>query len=290
MAEVDAASVFADGARRTPTYTKPMLGEANGHCRELNRLDIKNRTPLSIVLEANLIEALTRLWSNIDALLVLDQVSEANCGVVTDNVRMQVQGLAAADPRKIIVADSRERIGMFRGAWLKPNEAECLCAVGGSAVEAAARGLAHQAKRPVFCTQGERGILVVDPATNAVERVAAFKVTGPMDIVGAGDSTSAAIACALAAGTSLAEAAAFGNLVASITIKQLGTTGTASPEQVRKRWPRVPYFPSPPEYGGRGRKTLDSAILARPGYSCSSSSESSISFSSSRSRRVVSRS
>jgi sugar/nucleoside kinase (ribokinase family) len=39
----------------------------------------------------------------------------------------------------------------------------------------------------------------------------------------------------LASGTSLEEAAAFGNLVASITIQQIGTTGTASPEQVRKR-------------------------------------------------------
>jgi hypothetical protein len=32
------------------------------------------------------------------------------------------------------------------------------------------------------------------------------------------------------------EAAAFGNLIASITIQQIGTTGTASPDQVRQRW------------------------------------------------------
>ena len=62
---------------------------------------------------------------------------------------------------------------------------------------------------------------------------------GPIDIVGAGDSTSAAIACAIAAGASLPEAAAFGNLIASITIQQLGTTGTDSPEQVRARWREV---------------------------------------------------
>jgi hypothetical protein len=34
-------------------------------------------------------------------------------------------------------------------------------------------------------------------------------------------------------------AAAFGNLVASITIRQLGTTGTATPAQVRHRWREV---------------------------------------------------
>jgi rfaE bifunctional protein kinase chain/domain len=247
MGVVDAASVFADRERRTPTYTKPMLGEANGTCRELNRMDIKNRTSLATVFETKVIEALTRLWPNIDALLVLDQVSEANCGVVTDNVRLHVQGLAAADPNKIILADSRERIGLFRGAWLKPNQAECLRAVGSMEVEVAARTLAQKAGRPVFCTQGERGILVVDPASDTVQRVAAFKVTGPIDIVGAGDSTSAAIVCALAAGTSLIEAAAFGNLVASITIQQLGTTGTASPEQIRARWREVVAF----EVGGK---------------------------------------
>jgi sugar/nucleoside kinase (ribokinase family) len=49
----------------------------------------------------------------------------------------------------------------------------------------------------------------------------------------------------VAAGVRLEEAAAFGNLVASITIQQIGTTGTASPQQVRQRWREV--------NGGRAR-------------------------------------
>ena len=56
------------------------------------------------------------------------------------------------------------------------------------------------------------------------------------DIVGAGDSCSAGITCAMVSGATHEQAAAFGNLVASITIQQIGTTGTASPEQVRQRW------------------------------------------------------
>ena len=48
----------------------------------------------------------------------------------------------------------------------------------------------------------------------------AYPVTGPTDIVGAGDSTSAGIACAVMAGATYEQAAAFGNLVASITIQQ----------------------------------------------------------------------
>ena len=76
-------------------------------------------------------------------------------------------------------------------------------------------------------------------AGGAAELVPAYPVAGPIDIVGAGDSTSAGIACAIASGASPAEAAAFGNLVASITIQQIGTTGTATPEQVRQRWRTV---------------------------------------------------
>jgi sugar/nucleoside kinase (ribokinase family) len=41
------------------------------------------------------------------------------------------------------------------------------------------------------------------------------------------------------AGATFEQAAAFGNLVASITIQQIGVTGTASPEQVRERWSEV---------------------------------------------------
>ena len=48
-----------------------------------------------------------------------------------------------------------------------------------------------------------------------------------------------AIACAMTAGCSPEEAAAFGDLVASLTVQQVGVTGTASPEQVRKRWAEV---------------------------------------------------
>ena len=45
--------------------------------------------------------------------------------------------------------------------------------------------------------------------------------------------------CARAAAVSLEEAAAFGNLIASITVQQIGVTGTATPGEVRERWREV---------------------------------------------------
>ncbi len=51
-----------------------------------------------------------------------------------------------------------------------------------------------------------------------------------------GDSATSGIVASLLAGASPVEAATIGNLVASITVQQLGTTGTASPEQVIERF------------------------------------------------------
>src|SRR5262249_571219 len=109
-----------------------------------------------------------------------------------------------------------------------------------------ASGLAHDTGRHVFLTQGSTGIYLHIPwrrhstgASSGAYRVPAYPVSGPIDICGAGDSCSAGITCAMVSGATHEQAAAFGNLVASITIQQIGVTGTASPEQVRRRWREV---------------------------------------------------
>jgi rfaE bifunctional protein kinase chain/domain len=245
LAVIDPAGIVVTAERRTPTYTKPLLHEPGGLPRELNRLDIKNRLPMPRELEDRILEALEQLWPRADALVVLDQVSEADCGVVTSRVRRRLAELGARDPDKFVLADSRERIGLFRATSLKPNTKECLEAAFGAdtgpdRLPEAVRLMAAQAGRPVFCTAGEKGILVArGPTESESSWVPGYPVAGPIDVVGAGDSTSAAIACAVAAGAGPAAAAAFGNLVASITIGQIGTTGTASPAQVRQRWREV---------------------------------------------------
>jgi bifunctional ADP-heptose synthase (sugar kinase/adenylyltransferase) len=225
----------------TPTYTKPMLHQPGQLARELNRLDIKNRTSLPTGVEGSVLTAITEVLPQVDSLLVLDQVSEPECGVITTRVRQLLAELGNRHPDRLILADSRERIGLFRSVWTKPNLSECRRAVGGGDDAAACVSeLARRAGRPVFCTAGERGILIADPRAAApVARVPAYPVSGPIDPVGAGDSTSAGIACALGTGATPEEAAAFANLVASITIQQLGTTGTATPLQVRQRWGEV---------------------------------------------------
>jgi rfaE bifunctional protein kinase chain/domain len=228
--------------RFTPTYTKPMLREADGREHELQRLDIKNRAPLPEAVEQTLIARLREVVPRVHGVVIADQVPERNCGVVTDHVRDEIAALARAHPQKVFIADSRERIGLFREVIVKPNLREASQAVGVTEArasslpraEACAVELNRRTRRPAFVTLGAEGILVC--TGEACRHVPAVPVTGPIDVVGAGDSVMAGIVAALCAGAGPEEAALVGNLVASITIEQIGTTGTASRQQVRERF------------------------------------------------------
>lgn len=233
---VQTGGIIDAPGRRTPTYTKPMLGTD-----ELNRLDIKNRTPTPDSVQDFLIELLEEAWPQLDALLVLDQVSEEDCGVVTTRVRDHLAKVAEGDLAKFVLADSRERIGLFRNVCVKPNRAEAE-RIGITFHQDADRWtqICRHIGGAVFETNGAAGIyLANDPKSVTAKRIPAYPVSGPIDICGAGDSCSAGIACAMVSGATHEEAAAFGNLVASITIRQIGVTGTATPEQVRARWREV---------------------------------------------------
>jgi rfaE bifunctional protein kinase chain/domain len=243
---VDTAPMVQSPERFTPTYTKPMARQRHGTERETERQDIKNRSATPTDLQERLIAALRAQAPEADGIIVADQVSEEGCGVVTPAVRAALGALAVANPDQVIAVDSRVRIGAFLHLVLKPNEREAWAAVHGaspettpSLVESAACGLTlhRRTGQPVFVTVGERGILVA--AEDAVTHVPAVPVTGPIDIVGAGDSAMAAIVLALCAGATPVEAATVANLVASITIQQLSTTGTATREQVLERYREV---------------------------------------------------
>src|SRR5437899_6338653 len=94
LSAVDASGVLSAADRRTPTYTKPMLCVRGEPPRELNRMDIKNRTPTPAAAEDAVMARLRERWSACDAWVVLDQVSEADSGVVTVRVRDEVARLA----------------------------------------------------------------------------------------------------------------------------------------------------------------------------------------------------
>lgn len=245
---VDVSGVIGRRDRMTPTYTKPMLWEGSPRqAEELNRLDIKNRMPASAEIERLVIEQLESLVPRVDAVIIADQVVEPDHGVITAGVRDHLAKMAMRFPRCRFLADSRARIGLFRNCLTKPNRSELLAATDGperdgSATDSAtceevdrrAKGLHERTGQTVFVTLDRQGIVCVDG--DSCHRVSAFPVSGPVDVVGAGDATTAGIVLALCAGACPVDAALVGCLVASITIQQIGVTGTATQEQVLARF------------------------------------------------------
>lgn len=229
--------------RFTPCYTKPMLLQ-DGVERELERIDIKNRSAMPVDIEDDLVNLLRRALETVDAIIIADQAQERNCGVITDRVRQAIADLAPDYPDKVFFVDSRTRIGEFRNVIIKPNKYEAVAAVRGevtgepTAEEAGACAWELHALtgKPVFMTAQEDGILIFK---DDVTRVPALRVDGEIDPCGAGDSCTSGIVSALCAGASLQDAALMGNIVASITVQKIGQTGTASPAEVLARFDEV---------------------------------------------------
>ena len=167
----------------------------------------------------------------------MDQVDIQETGVVTARLLDAIGSIARTRPELLILGDSRRGLRGYPPVTFKMNSAE-LGALTGTAtnlglpeIKRTATELARKQGRNVFVTLAEQGLLGASPQ-GEVEHITALPVRGEIDIVGAGDAVTANLTAALAAGASLREALQIANAAASAVIHQLGTTGTASVEQI----------------------------------------------------------
>ena len=229
--------------RVTPTYLKPIHRGYEGVETEGPRFDIENQSMMQSEVENRLLRALRECVLQVEGIIVGDQMPHDNWGVVTDRVRTEICQLAVEFPDKLFFVDSRTRIGKYRHVTIKPNRFEAKRAVdpdwtGEEAdIEEAKRCgqiLTERTEKPLFVTVGPKGILVFHDGQ--VEHVPGIPLETEVDPVGAGDSVSAAIVATLCGGFSHLEAAQVGNLVASVTVTKIGTTGTASHTEIIERF------------------------------------------------------
>ncbi|MEE2739702.1 MAG: PfkB family carbohydrate kinase [Planctomycetota bacterium] len=238
---IDLSQLIVSSDRWTPTYTKPMLQVPDHSPQELNRIDTKNRIRTPAYLQEQICDHLDFIFPHIDGIIVSDQVPEPDCGILTSQVRSRLCKLATQYPDVICLVDSRSHIDCYRNVWLKPNLEECIRAVKSfspleeyETPEEYALALAKHSETRLFCTLGEKGMIYC--AGIHTTRLPGYSASRPVDIVGAGDSASAGILCGLCCGLSAQEAGTLGNLIASITVRQIGTTGTATPLEVIEQW------------------------------------------------------
>ena len=224
----------------TPTYLKPGDLSRTGLSGEHERYDIRNRDPIPPDLLHEMLDDLEDLLDRVDAVIIEDQVEEPELGVVTEDVRDGLGDLARRTPRVVFWVDSRAHFYRFRSMILKPNQFEVTHRsnprpgerVPVESILPRLPQLRSLVGGPICVTLGEAGALVTDPE---VTRVPAVRVEGPLDVTGAGDSFTAGAVLALCSGASLPEAALVGNLAASVTIRQLSVTGTATRRQLARR-------------------------------------------------------
>jgi len=231
--------------RFTPTYTKPMMQEVDNANIELNRIDLINRSPNPETLNQSLAENVLKAIETYDGILVVEQVQQDGFGTLSPTVRKALSKASALHPEKPVMIDSRHFAAEYVGVSLKMNISEAVKAVNalqGTTLEAdedpqiahiCTQALWEKNNRPTFVTLGANGITGM--ADDGPFHHPGVQVEGPIDIVGAGDSVLAGIGLAMCAGATPAEAAYIGNLVGSITIQQLGTTGIATQADLLNR-------------------------------------------------------
>lgn len=234
---IDTSGILSSSSRVTNAYCKPLRKGVSDLVYEDPRIDFSNHTSLSKEDEISLINILGEVADKVDIICVTDQF---NYGCITSSVRKKIIELGKRGHK--IIVDSRCKIGLFTDVILKPNELEGWRAINGDVSPIsmdikeqviAAHILAENNNAKVCMTLGKKGCVYAD-RKNMVH-INSYIVEEPVDICGAGDTFLSAFACAIAAGAEAHEAALFANMAADVTIKKIGTTGTASTLEIKKR-------------------------------------------------------
>lgn len=234
---IDTSNLLCRKRGVTPCYCKPLRMGISDVVYEDPRLDFENDEALSCEDEEKILNMLNAAADQVDIIAVSDQFMY---GVITPRIRQRLSELAQKLP---VVVDSRDRITDYSGVIVKPNEVEAAAAIGRNIVghdlsldEYIQIGLALQKRNgcPAVVTLGSYGALWCEDGN--CQLAPTVQAEPPVDIVGAGDTFLSAFCCAYAAVQNGPAALAFANLASGVTVKKIGTTGTATSEEILRKW------------------------------------------------------
>ncbi len=225
----DKSPLQADGLL-IPDESRPTTIKTRiiAHNQMVVRADREHRMPVNGETENRIINTVKAAIDKVDALVI----SDYDKGVITPRILAEV--LPAAYARVPVLVDPKIRnFNAYRPATLvTPNHHEALRLAN---LEEDSDDALHSAARmiracldcdAVLITRGDRGMILVEGDRDPVYvKTSAREV---YDVTGAGDTVIATLAAALAAGSSMTEAAILANQAAGIVVGKLGTaTATA---------------------------------------------------------------
>jgi D-beta-D-heptose 7-phosphate kinase/D-beta-D-heptose 1-phosphate adenosyltransferase len=222
-------ATLASGARPTVVKTRVMC-----RSQQLCRLDREAAPEAYALPEAWVRRDLPERIAAADAVILSDYAK----GVVTSELIRQVQALAGPD--KLVALDPKPRPGLaFQGLGLiTPNrhEALLLAQLAGAGTDEAfppeevcRRLHARHASRLLVITLGADGMLI--SRGGRIVRQVPTAARAVFDVSGAGDTVTAVLTAALAAGAEPESAVELANVAAGVVVAKLGTA-TATPEEI----------------------------------------------------------
>ncbi|MEQ1763865.1 MAG: D-glycero-beta-D-manno-heptose-7-phosphate kinase [Pyrinomonadaceae bacterium] len=195
------------------------------HGQQVARIDQELDTDLDATAERAMIERLSALIENVDAVIVSDYAK----GSLTDGILSAVIASARSMSKKILVDPKGKVYAKYRGATMvTPNKREAADACGlpedlDSMVDTAGEQLLNDLDlEAVLITQGELGMTLFQPASDKVHFPALARTV--YDVTGAGDTVIATLATTLGAGADLRTATRLANIAAGLVVEQIGTT------------------------------------------------------------------
>jgi rfaE bifunctional protein kinase chain/domain len=216
----------------TVTFGKPYLEGS-----EQPRIDFGFFNERTEETDRALLDGIANALQSTDALIVNQQVPGS---ITNESFIDQANALFEQFADKIVLLDSRHYGRKFKNIYRKTNDLEAArlnnvdVKLGDvltlTDVKKYAMNLYQQFGKPVFLTRGPRGIITVD--SDGLYEVPGIQLLKKLDIVGAGDTVTSALALCLGAGIPPADAAELANFAAAVTVQKLFQTGTASDPEI----------------------------------------------------------
>ena len=229
----------------TVTFGKPYL-ESN----ELPRMDFGFFNKRTRATDQALLNGIKNALQTADVLIFNQQVPGS---ITNESFIDSANKLFEKFSNKIVLLDSRHYGRKFRDIYRKTNDLEAAQlnnvdvklddVLTLADVKKYAENLYKQFNKPVFLTRGSRGIITVD--SDGYHEVPGIQLLKKLDIVGAGDTVTSALALCLGASVKPAESAEFANFAAAVTVQKLFQTGTASGDEILEVAKDVDYIYQP---------------------------------------------
>ena len=237
-AGVDAAGLVADRDRPTTEKVR-VVTERN---QQVARIDYEHDGDAGGDVERAVVAQVARLGRDVKALLISDYLKGTITRAVVEAMLSVSRGTslsgesssASAERVPLIVDPKVPHLACYAGATLvTPNHHEAEIATHlrvrtDDEARRAARDFRERAQcDAVLITRGEHGMWLSDARSEGAIPAVAREVS---DVTGAGDTVVATLSLALAAGATMAEAAALANQAAGIVVGKFGPATLTAPE------------------------------------------------------------